>query len=659
MQKIVITKIIIDNFRGIKHFDKELSENLNIVQGYNGVGKTTVLSAITWCLFGKLYDERKSNIPLLPIYSHDIEQKVVASVVVYLNNKHLVKRIYDGNKTTLYYGMVLENGEEEILETTINDFNNFFEQNYFDIETFKSVSNLSYAVNLHWKDLKKLVFGIIGEVTPEDVFKIKDLPSVFNQVKLFGFDTFEEKNENDIKETILNIKNKEITINSLNQMKIKYIGETSNDEALVERQKDLNAQLISYEDKMLENKERQNVIDELNKEYEEKCLLVKSYSNDLVETEALIFEYSNLYAGERETGKQKKAQMLIDQKNVLNEIEKELILLDGRIQVKAEQIDNIKLEGNALKKQEIKITNNCCNTCGQPLPKDVVEKALKKLKLEQEDKLVDLKNNYDLAKKEYNALCNEKAKIKLRYDEEFATLEKIRCTDASTMADEYEENQTLTLKAKELREKKIKLENSIKLINKEIDEIKEKVAQAPIPDVLPSISLIYSELEEINKKLASLTALKELEEDIAKEEQELLNLKSDLMVLQEKQRDLEEYNAIYSEIVKSKIKKRFKVVEFITNEYTKEGKRVETFKIAKDNIPFQELNTAMKIEVALDLLNSIQTSKDIKVPILIDNCESILELPVVGTQMIIAKCIEQQEKKLEIIEGDMYGKESR
>ena len=195
--------------------------------------------------------------------------------------------------------------------------------------------------------------------------------------------------------------------------------------------------------------------------------------------------------------------------------------------------------------------------------------------------------------------------------------------------------------------------------NKEIDEIKEKVAQAPKPDVLPSISLIYSELEEINKKLASLTALKELEEDIAKEEQELLNLKSDLMVLQEKQRDLEEYNAIYSEIVKSKIKKRFKVVEFITNEYTKEGKRVETFKIAKDNIPFQELNTAMKIEVALDLLNSIQTSKDIKVPILIDNCESILELPVVGTQMIIAKCIEQQERKLEIIEGDMYGKESR
>lgn len=659
MQKIVITKIIIDNFRGINHFEKELSENLNIVQGYNGVGKTTVLSAITWCLFGKLYDERKSNIPLLPIFSHEEEQKVIASVVVYLNNKHIVKRLYDGNKTTLCFGMVLDNGEEEVVETTINDFNNFFAENYFDIETFKSVSNLSYAVNLHWKDLKKLVFGIIGEVTSEDVFKIKELPNISNQVKLFGFETFEEKNDNDIKETIIKIKNKEITINSLNQMKIKYIGETKNDEALIERQKDLNAQLISYESKMEENKEKQSYIDELNKEYEEKCLLAKSYSNDLVETEALIFEYNNIYAGDRETGKQKKAQMLIDQKNVLNEIEKELILIDGRIQVKTEQLESIKLEGNSLKRQEVKITNNCCNTCGQPLPKNVIETALKKLKLEQEDKLVNLKNSYDLAKKEYNALCNEKAKIKLSYDEEFAKLEKIRCTDASTMADDYEENQTITLKAKELREKKIKLENSIKLINKEIEELKDKIANAPKPEVLPSISLIYSELEEINKKLATLNALKELEEDIVKEEQELLNLKSDLLVLQEKQKDLEEYNAIYSEIIKNKVKKRFKVVEFITEEFTKEGKRVETFKIAKDNIPFQELNTAMKIEVALDLLNSIQTSKDIKAPILIDNCESILELPVVNTQMIIAKCIEQKERKLEIIEGDMYGKESK
>ena len=659
MQKIVITKIIIDNFRGISHFEKELSENLNIVQGYNGVGKTTVLSAITWCLFGKLYDERKSNIPLLPIFSHEEEQKVVASVVVYLNNKHIVKRLYDGNKTTLCFGMVLDNGEEEVVETTINDFNNFFAENYFDIETFKSVSNLSYAVNLHWKDLKKLVFGIIGEVTSEDVFKIKELPNISNQVKLFGFETFEEKNDNDIKETIIKIKNKEITINSLNQMKIKYIGETKNDEALIERQKDLNAQLISYESKIEENKEKQSYIDELNKEHEEKCLLGKSYANDLIETESLIFEYNNIYAGDRETGKQKKAQMLIDQKNILNEIEKELILIDGRIQVKAEQLENIKLEGNSLKRQEVKITNNCCNTCGQPLPKNVIETALKKLKLEQEDKLVNLKNSYDLAKKEYNALCNEKAKIKLSYDEEFAKLEKIRCTDASTMADDYEENQTITLKAKELREKKIKLENSIKLIGKEIEELKDKIAEAPKPEVLPSISLIYSELEEINKKLATLTALKDLEDDILKEEQELLNLKTDLLVLQEKEKDLEEYNSIYSEIVKTKVKKRFKVVEFITEEFTKEGKRVETFKIAKDNIPFQELNTAMKIEVALDLLNSIQTSKDIKAPILIDNCESILELPVVNTQMIIAKCIEQKERKLEIIEGDMYGKESK
>lgn len=60
----------------------------------------------------------------------------------------------------------------------------------------------------------------------------------------------------------------------------------------------------------------------------------------------------------------------------------------------------------------------------------------------------------------------------------------------------------------------------------------------------------------------------------------------------------------------------------------------------------------MKIEVALDLLYGIQLSKDIKAPILIDNCESILDLPVLNTQMIIARCIVQEEKKIEIVKGE-------
>ena len=37
------------------------------------------------------------------------------------------------------------------------DKNEFFKTNYMDIEEFKTLSNLSYAVNLNWRDLKKIV----------------------------------------------------------------------------------------------------------------------------------------------------------------------------------------------------------------------------------------------------------------------------------------------------------------------------------------------------------------------------------------------------------------------------------------------------------------------------------------------------------------------
>ena len=165
------------------------------------------------------------------------------------------------------------------------------------------------------------------------------------------------------------------------------------------------------------------------------------------------------------------------------------------------------------------------------------------------------------------------------------------------------------------------------------------------------------ELEEINTRLASYDTLKGVEEDIKEKEGEIERDKANLEILNERLKNLEEFRKIYSSIVKEKVKEKFKIVEFITEEYTKEGKIVETFKISKDGIPYAELNTAMKILTVIDLMNGIQNSKNISVPLLVDNCESIIDLPKVSSQMIIARCIAQKEKKIELERIDENGKE--
>src|SRR6185437_2872745 len=61
-----IEKIIINNFRVYKGFNdltlaSDVEQNVSIISGNNGFGKTSLLTSLVWCLYGKLMadvDER-------------------------------------------------------------------------------------------------------------------------------------------------------------------------------------------------------------------------------------------------------------------------------------------------------------------------------------------------------------------------------------------------------------------------------------------------------------------------------------------------------------------------------------------------------------------------------------------------------------------------
>ena len=52
-----LEKISIKNYRQYRDveilFDMDPSHNFTIIKGNNGTGKTTLLNAFTWCLYGK------------------------------------------------------------------------------------------------------------------------------------------------------------------------------------------------------------------------------------------------------------------------------------------------------------------------------------------------------------------------------------------------------------------------------------------------------------------------------------------------------------------------------------------------------------------------------------------------------------------------------
>lgn len=52
MKKILIDKICLRYFKGVENKEIVLGDNINVVKGRNGIGKSTIADAISWVLFG-------------------------------------------------------------------------------------------------------------------------------------------------------------------------------------------------------------------------------------------------------------------------------------------------------------------------------------------------------------------------------------------------------------------------------------------------------------------------------------------------------------------------------------------------------------------------------------------------------------------------------
>ena len=65
-------------------------------------------------------------------------------------------------------------------------------------------------------------------------------------------------------------------------------------------------------------------------------------------------------------------------------------------------------------------------------------------------------------------------------------------------------------------------------------------------------------------------------------------------------------------------------------------------------MPYSDLNNAAKINAGLDVINSLSDKLDLKVPIFIDNAESVNELIKTDTQLVRLVVSKDKELKIEV-----------
>ncbi len=647
---IILKAMSLVNFKGIRNAEFNFNTTTNNISGDNATGKTTIVNAFLWCLFGKDIEDRKDfeiktydkDGVIIPQIDHsvelilDVDFKEITLKRV-LSEKWQKKRGSDdleftGNETTYFWNEVPLKQSE--YQSKIKDL--------IDEGLFKLLTNVNYFHSLHWEKRREIIFSLAGEITDSEILAESNLTTdhanIIGNILSHGKTMAEAKAETAnkkkrIKDEIQFIPSRidEAERSKPNPVDIK---------GLEDEKRILNTKLQSL------RKDLQQVIDAETSFTERLALQNKEYTERL---ERLYKLKTTKFKLEKEIESDIRASYK-NPENEINSLKREIeqidisiVNLNSKFQnglLKADEIEGKLTE----KREQWKLINteqqphfdesSCkCPTCQQSLPAETIRlnkdefihnfNASKKLRLDKnvlegkelveerktiEDLLQQLTLNLDAAQKEAESKKVELERLK-KESEELTDIEK-NIADAKATNNELQELRANVIElekgiedkpaqdsmTQELKERRIIIQNEVNDINIQINELSAKSSNQT------QIKLIDARIEELKNQESTLA-------------QELNRLeKVEFAILQfEKQR---------VNYIEEKINGKFEYVTFRMFETQINGQEIPCCKTLINGIPYESANTASKINAGLAIINTLSFFNNINAPIFIDNAES-------------------------------------
>lgn len=591
---------MLENFKGIKDLTIDFKDTTNIY-GDNAVGKTTIFDAYSWLLWDKDSLNRK-DFAIKPYDKNGDEVHNLESVVegdfsfddTDLNLKKIYKEVWTKKRgstqaeftghTTDYYINAVPVKKKEYNERI---------ESVLSEDNFNLLSNPLYFNQFLVKtERREILLSLIEDVKPEDIIlKNKDLEDL--DLKNYTVDELKKIAKDAARKINKDIESIPARIDELDKSKIHDI----DFDALEFRKRSTLPAIKEIDEKLADASKMAEGMTEIT----EKITALQKEKSDLAE------KYQN-----------KCFEVNLKNKNVLLEKEHDKLALEEakkNIEKLKDLVEKAREEWQEVHKEQYQ-GDFKCPTCGQDLLPDQIEKTMA---------------NFNRKKSEKLANIEEKAKdlkIKIEECEKLIAIYEVK---------EY--------KKEDLPIEPVRLQE----IDKELDEAKAKLSDFSLDDkkdLLEKKDSLNADLEEINKKLSLQGQNEKIDERI----KELEGQEKELAKGYEEQQRIiylcEEYTKTYVDLVSDKINDSFDMVKFKLFENQINGGITETCEVTFEGVPYSDLNNAAKINAGLDVINSLSDKLDLKVPIFIDNAESVNELIKTDTQLV--RLVVSKDKEIKI-----------
>lgn len=631
---IVLKHMSIVNFKGIRSFEADFDSTETTFRGDNATGKTTLMDAFTWCLYGKDSCGRAdSNFKLKTLDADNnvierIPHEVTITLLVDGTDTIVLRKCYsevwkrrrgskveemDGHKIERFWNDVpMKEGEFQLRI-----------ENLCSESVFQLITNPTHFLSLPKKDQRAYLIGMAGDTTIEDV--AAEYEEFRKLVADMSGKTMDEYSR-EIRAKINRI-NAEVELIPSRIDERERSNPAPRDWGMIEKEiAKKQEDLQSLEKQMTDQTEAYNAqsaarqalykqmgdidINIANLTTELRSEALKDYYQAKSEYEAAMAKMSSL-----------NSQLTIATNNVTT--------LETRIADCAKKRETLIAEWRTLKARVFHVDEDrfICPTCHQPLPQEDVDKQIEQMKANfnketarqlEANKAEGLANNR--LKEEAEAkLAEARAKI----ESLTAEISSVKTMDKPTMPEVDVTGDERIIALKNEKESLKQRVDSTNVTAPALDTIKWQRE-----NLLAEIQTLRDQLKDKDILAANIKRIGELNEQLRTMNNEIAQLEGVEFTMAELKHRL-------IDKVEERINSMFTLVKFKMYETQINGGEAETCEALVDGVPYStNLNTAARINAGLDVINAIAKHHGIHAPIWIDNRESITNLLATDSQII-------------------------
>lgn len=649
MKRITIEELHLRNFRGARDVRVSFTDGTNIVSGDNGTGKSTLMDAFLWLLFGKDAEERK-DCEIKRIEAGETLRRTDATVECRLDA--------DGQQNTLRRSLrevwskprgatepVFKGNETEYsindVPKKMSEFDAWVAEHLAPADVFRLLTDAGCFPRLKWEKQREKLFELAGGVDEEAV---RD--SVDGLADLLA--RLSDKSLEDYKRELAARKRKlrkaleEIPARS-DQTRL-MIPTTDARDVWERRLAEADQKLAELNREAADFAARERARGaEARRRVEE----VEALKTRMARRTAELRRAATEEAEKKNEGRRQVEARLRDLKAADAEATRRLKDAKGEVDELARRINQKEAECERLRAAWYAESarpytgDNVCPHCLQPLPEEMQRDNRRRFEESKNERLSQIQTDGHRTKAEITRLEEEMKTAEARLDR--------------AAADAFDAEASAEILREELAEMPDRVEpaavdpmadEAYRAMAEELERLEAdapQISQASEPNggeaITARLATLNRERDTIRRGLSDCDTADSLRAEIRRLDEEARSLAQQLSDADRDEDTMRRYTRARIEAMEQRVNSLFRTVRFRLFEYTNEGGEVDTCVplVGDDGVPYPVANTAAQVWAGLEIIRVLQQHAGVSAPVFVDGAERVTHFPRMDHQAILLK----------------------